>query len=80
MRTVRLPNLATGAGAGNSLSSTEGSEASGNSAEDLAGSPSWRSAVVKLDTRTPAEVIASIETQSQIVTKSLKTLRNLLKP
>ena len=37
-------------------------------------------AVVKLDTRTPGEVIESIETQSQIVTKSLKTLRNLLKP
>ena len=37
-------------------------------------------AVVKLDTRTPAEVIESIETQSQIVTKSLKTLRTLLKP
>ena len=37
-------------------------------------------AVVKLDTRTPGEVIASIETQSQIVTKSLKTLRTLLKP
>jgi len=36
-------------------------------------------AVVKLDTRTPAEVIASIETQSQIVAKSLKTLRTLLK-
>jgi type I restriction enzyme M protein len=36
-------------------------------------------AVVKLDTRTPAEVIASIETQSQIVTRSLQTLRNLLK-
>ena len=37
-------------------------------------------AVVKLDTRTPAEVIASIETQSQIVAQSLKTLRTLLKP
>jgi len=35
-------------------------------------------AVVKLDTRTPGEVIASIETQSQIVAKSLKTLRGLL--
>lgn len=35
-------------------------------------------AVVKLDTRTPSEVIASIETQSQIVAKSLKALRNLL--
>jgi len=37
-------------------------------------------AVVKLDTRTPGEVIESIETQSQIVAKSLKTLRTLLKP
>ena len=36
-------------------------------------------AVVKLDTRTPAEVIQSIETQSAIVTKSLATLRTLLK-
>ncbi len=36
-------------------------------------------AVVKLDTRTPAQVIQSIETQSQIVTKSLATLRGLLK-
>ncbi len=37
-------------------------------------------AVVKLDNRTPGEVIESIETQSQIVAKSLKTLRTLLKP
>jgi type I restriction enzyme M protein len=37
-------------------------------------------AVVKLDTRTPGEVIESIETQSQIVAKSLATLRTLLKP
>ena len=36
--------------------------------------------VVKLDTRTPVEVIESIEAQGQIVSKSLKTLRTLLKP
>jgi type I restriction enzyme M protein len=34
--------------------------------------------VVKLDTRTPAEVIQSIEDQGKIVTNSLKTLRALL--
>lgn len=34
--------------------------------------------VVKLDTRTPAEVIESIEAQSQIVAKSLAALRSLL--
>ncbi|MEQ2009343.1 MAG: N-6 DNA methylase [Limisphaerales bacterium] len=36
-------------------------------------------AVVKLDTRTPAEVIQSIETQGAIVSKSLATLRELIK-
>jgi type I restriction enzyme M protein len=36
-------------------------------------------AVVKLDTRTPGEVIESIEAQSAIVGKSLATLRTLLK-
>ncbi len=36
-------------------------------------------AVVKLDTRTPAEVIESIETQGQIVANALKTLKKLLK-
>ncbi len=35
--------------------------------------------VVKLDTRTPAEVIQSIEDQGKIVAKSLQTLRSLLK-
>jgi type I restriction enzyme M protein len=35
--------------------------------------------VVKVDTRTPAEVIESIEEQSKIVSKSLETLRLLLK-
>ncbi len=34
--------------------------------------------VVKIDTRTPAQVIESIEAQSEIVTKSLETLRALL--
>ena len=34
--------------------------------------------VVKLDTRTPAEVIQSIEDQGKIVAKSLQTLRTLL--
>lgn len=34
--------------------------------------------VVKLDTRTPAEVIQSIETQTRIVTDSLAALRDLL--
>jgi type I restriction enzyme M protein len=34
--------------------------------------------VVKLDTRTPAEVIQSIEDQGKIVSESLKTLRTLL--
>jgi type I restriction enzyme M protein len=36
-------------------------------------------AVVKLDTRTPGEVIESIDKQSEIVAKSLTTLRKLLK-
>ena len=35
-------------------------------------------AVVKLDTRTPAEVIQSIEDQGAVVAKSLATLRALL--
>ena len=35
-------------------------------------------AVVKLDTRTPAEVIQSIEAQASIVSQSLATLRTLL--
>ena len=34
--------------------------------------------VVKLDTRTPVEVIQSIEDQGKIVAKSLQTLRSLL--
>jgi hypothetical protein len=34
--------------------------------------------VVKLDTRTPAEVIQSIEDQGKIVAKSFQTLRALL--
>lgn len=36
-------------------------------------------AVVKLDTRTPAEAIQSIADQGAIVAKSLDTLRELLK-
>ena len=36
-------------------------------------------AVVKLDTRTPEQVIESIEAQGAIVTKSLAMLRDLLK-
>jgi type I restriction enzyme M protein len=34
--------------------------------------------IVKLDTRTPTEIIQSIENQSQIVAQSLETLRQLL--
>ena len=38
----------------------------------------YRVPYIKLDTRTPAEVIQSIEEQSKIVSKSLETLRALL--
>jgi type I restriction enzyme M protein len=52
-------------------------EAIGNTVFDLkAVNPN---VVVKLDTRTPAEVIQSIEEQGKIVAGALKTLRGLLK-
>ncbi|MEI6071406.1 MAG: N-6 DNA methylase [Verrucomicrobiae bacterium] len=37
-------------------------------------------AIIKIDSRTPAEVIQSIEQQGRIVSESLETLKDLLKP
>ena len=39
-----------------------------------------RNVVLRMDTRSPAEVIQSIEDQGRIVAKSLETLRGLLQP
>src|SRR5258708_36660322 len=37
-------------------------------------------AIVKIDTRTPVEVVQSIDEQGRIVAKALRTLRELLQP